>query len=163
MNLPPGQTILSHMATEPIVIVSFDITNMPNSGVIEILTNTDPIAEGLGGTVDSFYNANIDETSTQDYFSGVVLGLESINFETLGLQENNLTDLDISIYPNPIDAFINIQTNHDIDSIELYNILGKLVLQTTTKTIDAKELGSGVYFLKIKTRDGNLTKRIIKK
>ena len=61
LNLPPGQTILSHTSGQQIVIVSFEISNMPTTGQLQLLANTDPIAIGLGGAINSFYNSNIDK------------------------------------------------------------------------------------------------------
>ncbi len=163
MNLPPGQTIISHAANETIVLVSFDVTNMPTSGVIEILTNTDPIAIGLGGAVDSFYNANIDNTSTQDYFAGLVLGLESFMFETLNLQENQLDNDALEVFPNPASNMINVSTTFKIDKVEMFTILGKRVFSNTNSSqINLEPYNSGVYILKFETENGTIVRRVIK-
>ncbi|MGB5364360.1 MAG: hypothetical protein WBN17_13760, partial [Aureibaculum sp.] len=52
-NLPAGQTILSHTANQQFDLVSFQVNNLPNSGVISFLLNDDPIAIGTGGVLDS--------------------------------------------------------------------------------------------------------------
>ena len=162
MNLPPGQTMLSHTAGTPFVLVSFDISNMPMSGDIEILTNSDPIAIGLGGAVDSFYNSNIDNTSTQDYFNGLISGQESFSFETLSTSEIELEEINLSVYPNPSIDMIHVSTNLDVKQLTLYDILGKQVLEVKdTKSFTVSQLNAGNYILKIVTNKGSLSKKVI--
>lgn len=162
INLPPGQTLLSHTSGQQIVVTSFDITNMPTSGQLEILTNSDPIAQGLGGAFDSFYNSNIDNTSTQDYFAGIAAGQGNFMFNTLGIDNEVLQTTELSIYPNPVKNKITIDTNLTLEKAELYNITGKLISTYYSKTLDVSELNSGVYLLKIHANSKTITKKIIK-
>ncbi|MEM5565196.1 T9SS type A sorting domain-containing protein [Psychroserpens sp. AS72] len=162
MNLPPGQTILSHTTNVPFVLMSFDVSNMPTTGLLEILVNTDPIAMGLGGAVDSFYNSNIDETTTQNYFNGLVSGQEDFMFETLNLDDIELENYTTSIYPNPAINILNVSTNLEVIQMELYDILGKKVLSAKSKTsIAVNQLSTGNYILKIETNKGFITKKVI--
>lgn len=162
MVLPPGQTILSHTTGVAFTLVTFDISNMPTSGVLEILLNSDPIAVGLGGAFDSFYNSNIDGTTTQNYFSGIVSGMGSFNFATLGVQEVELSDVQLSIYPNPASEVINIQTNLELTKIELFDVLGKRVLNTgATNQLNIEGYKAGIYFLKVHTTSGKITKKLV--
>ena len=161
INLPPGQTILAHTSGQQIVITSFDITNTPTSGQLEILANSDPIAQGLGGAFDSFYNSNIDNTSTQDYFGGLVPGQDSFMFSTLGIDDEAST-LGLSIYPNPTKNKITISPNLVLDKVELYDITGKLINTYNTKTLNVSDYNSGVYLLKIFTGNKTTTKRFVK-
>ncbi|MBO6880934.1 T9SS type A sorting domain-containing protein [Winogradskyella sp.] len=162
MNLPPGQTILSHTTGTPFVLVSFDISNMPSSGQLEILLNTDPIAMMLGGALDSFYNANIDSTSTQNYFGEISPGQGSFNFSTLGIDDVVEQGLSVSVYPNPASEFITVEASFHIDDIELFDITGKQVLKTVqTNAIKVSHLPNGIYLLKIVTNKGSLTKKLV--
>ncbi|MFC0603136.1 T9SS type A sorting domain-containing protein [Winogradskyella pulchriflava] len=162
LNMPPGQTILSHTSGTSFVLVSFDVSNMPTTGEIEILPNSDPIAQGLSGAVDSFYNSNIDNTSTQDYFLGITAGQGSFMFSTLGIDQVIEKDLSASIYPNPTSNMVSIKASFPIDLIELYNITGKLVLKTEEKdTISVDHLSDGVYLIKIYFQQQVLTKKLV--
>ncbi|MEM5564282.1 T9SS type A sorting domain-containing protein [Psychroserpens sp. AS72] len=162
MNLPPGQTILSHTTNVPFVLMSFDVSNMPTTGLLEILVNTDPIAMGLGGAVDSFYNSNIDETTTQNYFNGLVIGQEDFMFETLSLEDIELENYTVSVYPNPAIEMLNVNTNLEVIELTLYDVLGKQVLNTKdTKSMTVNQLNSGSYLLKIETTRGYITKKVI--
>ncbi|MEO1033179.1 MAG: T9SS type A sorting domain-containing protein [Bacteroidota bacterium] len=162
MNLPPGQTILSHTNGVPFVIVTFDISNMPTSGALEILSNSDPIAMGLGGSIDSFFNSNIDSTTTQNYFSGIASGQGTFLFNILNTDDVDLSNIHLSIYPNPAKDQVIITTTSTLDRVALYDITGKLVNTYKTKTIDISGLNSGVYLMKIKVDDTTITKRLIK-
>jgi hypothetical protein len=162
MNLPPGQTIFSHATNTPFILLTFDVSNMPTTGVLEILINTDPIAIGLGGAIDSFYNSNIDETTTQDYFNGLVSGQESFMLGTLSLNDIELENYTISVYPNPAIELLHIKTNLEVIQINLYDILGKRVLSVSeTTTITVNGLKAGNYILKIKTNTGYISKKVI--
>jgi len=58
------------------------------------------------------------------------------------------------LYPNPAKDVLNIETKKtiDVNSINIYNTLGQLVLvipnAQQTKTIDVSSLKTGNYFLK---------------
>ena len=59
MTIPPGQSLIAHTSGQHIDLVSFDIATMPQTGMLEILLNTDPIATTFGGALDSFYQSNM--------------------------------------------------------------------------------------------------------
>ena len=163
MNLPPGQTILSHADGSSITLLSFELTNMPDSGLLEILSNTDPIAIGLGGVVDSFFNVNIDNSSIQNYFGGLISGQQSFSLETLSSPEIENGSNTILVYPNPAKDYISIKSSKQITGIDLYDVLGKKVLSFSMKsTIPINNLPNGMYILKISTEDIHVTKTIIK-
>lgn len=70
----------------------------------------------------------------------------------------------INIYPNPVLDFVNIQSKEKIRASELYNSLGQQI-QTfgTENQINIEKLNKGIYYLKIKTNEAQLVKKIIKK
>ena len=161
MNLPPGQTILSHTSGQQIVMVTFDVSNMPNSGELQLLTNSDPIATGLGGAIDSFYNSNIDTTTTQDYFSGFVSGKESISFSTLGINDISVSDKLLCIYPNPVTNHLTIKNSYAGNfELNVTNELGQQVLKQNKNiskaSLDVSNLSKGLYFLNIKSENGEM-------
>ena len=157
--------MLSHTSGQQIDLVSFDVTNMPTTGTISFLDNSSSIAmdPAFGGGLNSFYNSDIDNSGVANYFSGYVAGSDSFMFSTLGLEDNTLPNNDISVYPNPTSDVINISSNLSITSLELFNILGKKVMQSesVTNRLVVSELPSGIYLLNINTEKGNLTKKVI--
>lgn len=163
-NLAPGQTILSHSINSEIDLLSFEITNPPNSGTMEFLNNTDTLATGLGGVANSFFNANIDNTTTQDYFSGIIPSQSSLSFDTLSFLDESLTDTSLKIYPNPASDLIKIETNLSLEIIEIYDVNGKSVSRLNGETIVViNDLSNGTYFIKLFHETGFILKKFIKK
>ncbi|MFD2823797.1 T9SS type A sorting domain-containing protein [Lacinutrix iliipiscaria] len=160
-NMPPGQSILAHTTGQQIDLVSFSISNTPTSDQMYFLLNSDPIALGAGNVLDSFYNSNIDETTTQDYFSAPAAGLDSFMFSTLTVEDHVLSNTSISVYPNPTSHYINIDTALEISSVEIFDILGKKVLTTKNTRIDVSHFQKGLYLMNIFTKKGKLTKKIV--
>ena len=74
----------------------------------------------------------------------------------------------INIYPNPASDMIFVETGLNVEEISIYTITGVMVGQQSTVNsqqlsyIDVANLNAGVYFIKVKTEDGELVKRFIK-
>lgn len=72
----------------------------------------------------------------------------------------------LSVYPNPVDDLVYIKklTNIDIQNIQLYDLQGTLVKESTMvdDQLDLSTISSGMYFLKITTNDGVATQKLIK-
>jgi hypothetical protein len=164
-NLPPGQSILSHTNGQHIDLVSFSITNNPVSGDMYFLLNSDPIAEGAGHVLDSFYNVDLDgpgNNPTDDYFSAPASGLDNFMFSTLTVEEIILDDSSISVYPNPASEVINISTRNSIRNVEIFDILGKTVIRSeNSEQINVSNLQAGIYLVKVFTDKGQITKKIV--
>lgn len=162
-NMPPGQSILSHTAGEQIDLVSFSISNSPVSGNMYFLLNNDSIAVGAGGVLDSFYNSNIDASTTQDYFSTPAPGLDNFMFSTLTV--SNVSDLHgINIYPNPVKTLLHIKTNmtSNLEEIRFYSLDGKLVFNEEEINMSlghfiidtTRILSNGMYLMTVITKSG---------
>ena len=70
----------------------------------------------------------------------------------------------LQVFPNPSNGIVNL-INLKLERIEVFDVAGKLILQTNSDSnqIDLSNYHNGVYFLKIETHSGNfITKRIIK-
>jgi len=85
--------------------------------------------------------------------------------DTLGIDEVILSK-NLQLYPNPItdQLFINGTNTLNIQSLQLYDVLGKQVLQElhNFEKIDVSSLKSGVYLVKIETDKGVITKKVVK-
>lgn len=73
----------------------------------------------------------------------------------------------ISIYPNPVNEKLTIETNGNaIESVSVFNSLGQKIgdsaVDSATKTVNVSALSEGTYFLKLTTASGQETKRFIK-
>ena len=61
----------------------------------------------------------------------------------------NIKDSEIKVYPNPFDESISLIPNIQYESIIIYDINGKKVLETSENIINTKPLKKGIYILKI--------------
>jgi hypothetical protein len=89
------------------------------------------------------------------------------NQDALSLKDEDLNKLDVH-YSNAIESIILINpTMQSIQSIEVSNILGqtitviKNVSNESYKEIKVKNLSSGTYILKLKTKNGTLSKKVL--
>ncbi|NNE28731.1 MAG: T9SS type A sorting domain-containing protein, partial [Saprospiraceae bacterium] len=99
-----------------------DIESFPNQG----LCNLDVMADN--GAVDLF---------SLDPMTGLA-NLES--------------DLEISIYPNPTLQYLNISSSRNLESAEILNLEGRILMQISLKgnqRINTASLQAGLYFLKV--------------
>ncbi len=74
---------------------------------------------------------------------------------------------DSRVYPNPTQDVWNINSSEVIDSVEIFDILGKRVAYINSDnqamTIDASSFDAGTYFATINTKVGSQTMKLIKK
>ena len=118
------------------------------------------LGEGLGG--NSIFLDNIwvtgtihDDTDTTSTDDGIV---------------NHLSD-NLILYPNPANHFVEIRVDGNgitIEGMEVYDIYGKLIRTTGCTNnvspihINVSDLSSGVYFVRVRTNRGVVTKRFVK-
>jgi len=80
---------------------------------------------------------------------------------------NDLSNVDIKLYPNPTNDIINIQSNSKIKSVQVYNMNGQVMISKTIQNQNAKinvaGYISGTYIVKVETESGIQTHKIIKK
>jgi len=83
--------------------------------------------------------------------------------EFLSVEDFSLERL-IMLHPNPVSSILKIQTSKNLTFQEatVYSVLGGELITTSEKQINMEKLVTGVYFVKIKTNKGSLTKKIVK-
>jgi len=84
--------------------------------------------------------------------------------ELLIVEDFNLADA-VSVFPNPVSETLSISTTSNINftKAEIYSIHGQKLVETSATQINFSEFSSGVYFVKIVSGRGTITKKIIKK
>jgi hypothetical protein len=82
---------------------------------------------------------------------------------TLGTADFN-GNFKASLYPNPTNGILNVDTDEAIEKIEVFGILGNLLnTEINTKTVDLTGFPNGFYLVKIKTVAGNVViKKVMK-
>lgn len=74
----------------------------------------------------------------------------------------------VSIYPNPSDREINIETLAPIQNIKIYDLHGRIVLSQNNSDsnlnlkLDVSNLSKGMYLIKLETSEGQFTQKLIK-
>ena len=98
-----------------------------------------------------------------DYNAPVSTGVAETTFATLS-NSIFLKDDSISVFPNPTNSVVNINSKTEILTIELYDVQGRILetLVGNNKKIDISDKTNGIYFLKITTENGSKVERIIK-
>ncbi|MFK8058609.1 MAG: family 16 glycosylhydrolase [Polaribacter sp.] len=67
-----------------------------------------------------------------------------------------------SVYPNPTSNKIYIQTNKQVDRVELYSTLGKMVFsKNNVNEVNTKSLNSGLYLMRIYSDKNIVTKKVL--
>ena len=85
--------------------------------------------------------------------------------DNVGLNELSSS---LNVYPNPVNDKLYIEAEVKIEDVVVYDVFGRQQDNKTTRqqdnvTIDVSKLDAGVYFVKIKTAEGEIVKRIIKR
>lgn len=66
--------------------------------------------------------------------------------------------LNMTVYPNPATDYIMVGAQ-SFESVQIYDMTGRLVLTSTESKIDVRSFGTGVYFVRV---NGNTTKLVVK-
>lgn len=121
---------------------------------------TDSSGNGYNGTLTGFALTGV--TSNWAAGSTVTTGNTCATLSSSDFENDNV----ITIYPNPSNGIFNIESQQNM-SIEVYDIIGKLVLSQKlsvgTNSFDISNFNTGVYLLKVSNDNGNIqTYKLIK-
>jgi hypothetical protein len=107
---------------------------------------------------DGYFNGSIDELRI--YNSALTNGeiLNLYNFNTLKVEKLETATKSAFYVSNNILFFKNNQNLNQIKTIEVYNLLGQKVVETSKieEEISLQQLKQGVYILKVETNENNL-------
>jgi hypothetical protein len=120
---------------------------------------------------------NIVEQNEQINFdliesSGTRLGISAFtltiidNDSVVGIPAIDL-DHSISIFPNPVMNLLTVETENNLQNVEITNLFGTVVLRvgrlaTGSHSIDVSLLQTGMYFMTIRNEQKAFSKRFIK-
>ena len=98
-----------------------------------------------------------------------------IHFFDAGIEDNQLAE-SVSVYPNPATEVVNVECRMQneewaVTNMELYDVYGKVIrtaetLRATspqTAQINVSGLAAGMYFVRVTTDQGVVTKRFVKR
>ena len=118
-------------------------------------------------------NPNFKIQITFVEFTTANTGNNRLDNITLKGVENNLSVpsqniITHRVFPNPFTNMVEVIASETISELSVYDVVGKRIWQkkhnnTRSVSIDLSELNAGMYFLKIKTTNGTITHKLIKK
>lgn len=88
----------------------------------------------------------------------------NVKYSTQSSVRNNKI-IDLKIHPNPVKDKLFVTSDIDFEKIEIYSIAGQLIKQINgnVKSIDLRNISNGKYLIRFKTKNGVISKTIIKK
>jgi len=141
------------------VSIYFDVDALTYSITVDgTIVNTTPVpfqADATLGAIDFFsIDANNNYYIDNILFYDIFIGVDDFSRDNFG------------VYPNPVDDVLNIRSTNTIESILVFDVLGKLVLEShpniISPSLDMSDLNSGVYFLNVTINGTSKTVKIIK-
>lgn len=72
----------------------------------------------------------------------------------------------VNVYPNPANDVVNVRSNEVISSIEMYNVVGELVMTSNPRNmvsvLNVSDLEVGIYTIQVATAKGTAVQRFVK-
>lgn len=134
------------------------IFDLPTSGTFSITVPGAELTTGLiiqYGFEVSGRNAN---PANEAALGSVVVG----EF-TSSVNDFNTLKAPVSIYPNPANGILSIQTDVQVQSFEITNLMGQqLIRGNATTNVDVSQLAAGTYFITIRAEEGNKVMKFMK-
>ncbi|UOX33309.1 T9SS type A sorting domain-containing protein [Flavobacterium sediminilitoris] len=139
--------------------INLDFNDTTNDGYVAFKIKTKQTL-ALGDTFSN--NANI----YFDYNFPITTNTYTTTFQALSIQDFDFSSK-FTLYPNPVQDVLhfNSKENITIQSVEIYNMLGQVVLTVpnATKSVDVSNLTKGNYFVKVNTEKGSSNTKFVKK
>jgi ELWxxDGT repeat protein len=85
---------------------------------------------------------------------------DCVTISTIGLSEINSRT--VLIYPNPASNVINIQSDLEIELIQIFDNNGRMVKQSNETKFSIENLSTGIYQIQVKNSAGTFNQRLIK-
>ena len=166
----------------PTVVTSMGVNDEQYEGVLVRVNGADCTADTLGSgvgewTINDGSGALIVDDKMHVYaptqgLSYNVTGIVDYSFSNFKLLPRDGNDIQVatsieelenvtvSVYPNPVQNFISFELSTNNFSVTLYDVTGKTILNevsTSTKlTVATSGLNNGIYFYTINAKDGSL-------
>lgn len=151
------------------ITVRLKLENIPNGGIFvetdatttvanawEELTFAFPAGSNEFRRVVIFFNFGVNGAG-EEYFFDDIVKVESLN--TIDIAAN-----EIVVYPNPVKDNLYINSQTEINRVEVYNIFGQKVYQNEGQLsqVDLSNLNSGIYLVQLYNNEKVITKKIVK-
>ncbi|PHR12366.1 MAG: hypothetical protein COA40_08900 [Aequorivita sp.] len=132
-----------------------------------------------GSSVQTFDSGTLSGMGTQYSFTFSVVGANEYRcnfhpgsmFGTISVEPTmSISDKfvkNLNFYPNPVKNELTISSLFKVDSYQIYNVLGSLVIEGkgsgNITQVDMSRMNSGLYFVKVTSNNLQTTLKIAKK
>lgn len=143
---------------------NFKIVVDKQANTLEYFVNNASVGtSGLGAN----QNINLVDFTFDDYGTGfyvdniVTTDMSNLSVEDTGTKEN----VSLTLYPNPASDFVNIKIADKVNSVEVFDLSGKLMVKDRSgkNEINIQTLTPGNYLIKVNTEKSSITKKFTKK
>ncbi|TDR25482.1 T9SS type A sorting domain-containing protein [Flavobacterium cheniae] len=138
--------------------INLDFNDATNDGYVIFKIKTKPtlvLGDTFTNNANIYFDYNFPITTNTYTTTVAALSTQDFDFGTY-----------FTLYPNPAKDVLNIQTKQGlaINSIEIYNQLGQIVMAVTNavNAVDVANLASGTYFVKVNTEKGSANAKFVK-
>ena len=157
------------------VKITFELLDTDKVGVVAFLRRQAPFTEyqmtNVSGNIYTYTITNQTIGSTINYavkfaYAGGLSVTKYISYvvgNNCALDVSTYSELDQFSFLNPADDFLTIESKMDIDKVEIYDMVGNLVLRTmqNLNRIDIKNLSKGIYLLTVYSSNKRSVKKLI--
>ena len=125
--------------------------------IIDVVGNIDPEY----ASYDSEGHAVNDPWPTPFNSSGFDLDAVGVIYDIAHYDvPENETEV-VAVYPNPVKDRLTVKAEN-LQSVEVYNLVGQLIMASTSSVIDMNDLNEGIYFVRVMADGKTVTKRVVK-
>ncbi len=159
------------------VKITFELLDTDKVGVVAFLRQQTPFTEtqmtNVSGNIYTKTITGQTVGATISYavkfaYAGGLSVTKYISYvvgNNCALEVANYVELDQFSFLNPVDDFLTIETKMPLDKVEIYNMVGNMVLSTSEgfAKIDVKKLSKGIYLLAVYSGNKRSVKKLIVK
>jgi hypothetical protein len=156
-------------------LTHIDLSHNPNIESMFIMNNnlssldlrngfSQNITQIIGLENPNLYCVEVDDPVGAPYGNNWIFGHTVAYSENCSLGVNDSEINTIQLFPNPVHWVLQVQSQESINSLQLYDISGKLIFSSEENIdkIDFSNYINGLYFLKINTYSGSVVEKVLK-
>ena len=143
------------------LLTSLNVKNGFNSSITSFDARNNFLLECI--QVDDETAANAGEAPYTNWIKYATT-LYSEDCASLSLEDESLAQ-GLSFYPNPVHDFLTIDSTIPLIRVEVFSLLGQKVkdINSDFNSINVRNLSKGIYIVKLQSKNGFTSKKLIKK
>jgi hypothetical protein len=169
-------TLLSSGGCDSIVTLTLTVNSLPtptitqNGNQLSTQTFANYQWQLNGSDINNAQAQNHTATANGNYTvevtdaNGCSNTSSAVNVTGVGIEDVRLGDVRFKMYPNPATTVLNVECDEEIESIEIVDVIGRVLvnqtkISTLTTQLSTDFLAEATYFVHIKTQTGKTAVR----